>query len=88
MTIDRALLVAQIREAEEALLDAEDELKRIRRAEDKAARHVNARALAAATLIRALEVHDEIPSRTGGNCACGRIHPPPRCWVASLHGRH
>jgi hypothetical protein len=63
MTIDRALLVAQIREAEEALLDAEEELRRVRREEAKAARRVNAAALSAATLIRALEVFDEIPLR-------------------------
>lgn len=61
MTIDRALLVAQIREAEEALLDAEEELRRVRREAEKAARRVNAAALAAATLVRALEVFDEIP---------------------------
>lgn len=61
MTIDRALLVTQIREAEEALADAEHELATIRRAERRAATRVNTAALAAATLHRALEVHDEIP---------------------------
>lgn len=57
----RATLVAQIREADEALADAEDELARIRRAEHKAAARVNLAALAASTLHRALEALDEVP---------------------------
>lgn len=61
MTIDRALLVTQIREAEEALADAEHELATIRRAERRVATRVNTAALAAATLHCALEVHDEVP---------------------------
>lgn len=56
----RAVLVAQIREADEALADAEDELQRIRRAERKAAGRVNVAALAASTLHRALEALDDV----------------------------
>ena len=61
MTLDRAVLVVQLREAEEALLDAEHELVTLRRAESKAAARVNVAALTAATLVRALETLDEIP---------------------------
>jgi len=31
-------------------------------------------------------MRDDPASRTGGNCACGEVHPPPECWAASLHG--